>query len=305
MTNWDLFELCNFVLRKNGRSEPITPERFLLLLKQENLSYFKQLVPLYSQDQKVADSLSPFEVIEDVADLTVTTTTITLPTDYAHFVGMYYIKDGSTRAYDLVTDEQWDIRLGSTITFPTTTYPICKVVNDKLYVSPSLTIYNDWFLPSKDELNQMYVNLHLYGLGNFIVEPLQQIHWYWTSNNIYTAYAWWQRFMDGVQHYQVLSKLSIAHVRPCRSFTATVGAYSLRDIGPAGGYIFYISGTTYYEAAPADIADSQWSNVQADVSGAENTAIGGGLSNTNAIVAFPTITSSAAENCLNHQILIA
>lgn len=146
MTNWDLFEILNFTLRKNGRSEPITPERFLLLLKQENLSYFKQLVPLYSQDQKVADSLSPFEVLEDVADLTVTTTTITLPTDYAHFVGMYYVKDGNTRAYDLVTDEQWDMRCGSTITIPSDEYPICKIVGNKAYVLPTSLLTNAKFI---------------------------------------------------------------------------------------------------------------------------------------------------------------
>lgn len=302
MTNWDLFELCNFVLRKNGRSEPVTPERFLLMLKQENLSYFKQLVPLYSQDQKVADSLSPFEKIEDVEDLTVTTTTITLPTDYAHFVGMYYIKDGSTRAYDLVTDEQWDIRLGSTITFPTTTYPICKVVNDKLYVSPSLTIYNDWFLPSRDELNQMYVNLHLYGLGNFIDTNNGYVDVYWSSSEEFTNHSWWQRFYDGVQNYPFILKTNPRHVRPCRRFTDSNGSYSLRDIGPAGGYIFYKTGTTCYEAAPSDIDDSVWSDVLIELN-TTSKVIGEGLNNTNEIVAYPTITESAAENCLNHQIL--
>lgn len=138
MTNWDLFEILNFTLRKNGRSEPITPERFLLLLKQENLSYFKQLVPLYSQDQKVADSLSPFEVMEDVTDLTTTTNTITLPTDYAHFIGMYYTDtDSNVRAFDLVTDDEWDMRMRSTITIPSNEYPICKIVGSYIYVAPS------------------------------------------------------------------------------------------------------------------------------------------------------------------------
>jgi len=39
--------------------------------------------------------------------------------------------------------------------------------------------FNDWFLPSRNELSHLYGNLHLRNLGNFRNE------WYWSS----TGYA--------------------------------------------------------------------------------------------------------------------
>ena len=60
--------------------------------------------------------------------------------------------------------------------------------------------YNDWFLPSRDELNQMWGNLQRNGMGNFKAE------WYWSSTpTIYswnwTNYegAWRQNFANGEQ----------------------------------------------------------------------------------------------------------
>jgi uncharacterized protein (TIGR02145 family) len=148
---------------------------------------------------------------------------------------------------------------------------------------PPVVHFDDWFLPSKDELNLMYVNLHLFGVGGFAGED------YWSSSEYLTSAgdAWTQYFWDGSVSY--FTKFNTARVRACRVFISST-VYTLRDIGEAGGLIFYIvnngDGTyTYYEAAPADVSISNnWSDIDDQYAGT-GTAIGTGQTNTNLIVA--------------------
>jgi len=53
--------------------------------------------------------------------------------------------------------------------------------------------FKDWFLPSKDELDLMYKNLKVKGLGGF------GNGWYWSSSQSHTYSAWYQYFSDGSQ----------------------------------------------------------------------------------------------------------
>ena len=76
--------------------------------------------------------------------------------------------------------------------------------------------YSDWFLPSKDELNQMYKNRnYLDGIGS----------WYWSSteqnvsmSNLSPRYsaAWCHDFGGGSQRF--FSKTSTLNVRAVRAF---------------------------------------------------------------------------------------
>ena len=149
--------------------------------------------------------------------------------------------------------------------------------------------FDDWFLPSKDELNAMYTELHLHGIGDFNNDPATS---YWSSSEFHDTSGYDQFFNTGGQ--ATTSKVAPDYVRACRAFISTdIG--SLRDIGPAGGLIFrkvpHIGGGDftfeYLEAAPSDQSASQaWSNI-VDVeigATAQGTAIGTGQANTTAII---------------------
>jgi hypothetical protein len=69
----------------------------------------------------------------------------------------------------------------------------------------------DWFLPSKDELNLMYTNLKVAGLGNFTTGV------YWTSSEDSNAIAWYQFFSNGAQG-NFGFKDSTCYVRAARAF---------------------------------------------------------------------------------------
>jgi hypothetical protein len=68
--------------------------------------------------------------------------------------------------------------------------------------------YNDWYLPSKDELNQLYLNRS--AVGGFA----SGVYWSSTEDNAYIA--WGQNFDDGSQNYG--DKGIEWRVRPVRAF---------------------------------------------------------------------------------------
>lgn len=79
--------------------------------------------------------------------------------------------------------------------------------------------------------------------------------------------------------------------------------YSLRDTGPAGGFIFYInanstaSGWRYLEAAPADQTSRPWGTYGLSVTGAGGTEVGTGKQNTIDIIDGDTRENKAADEC--------
>ena len=70
--------------------------------------------------------------------------------------------------------------------------------------------YSDWFLPSKDELDMMYLNLHQQGFGGFAT------YGYWSSSEFDDFSAWGQYFYDGFQYFGY--KNDSNYVRAVRAF---------------------------------------------------------------------------------------
>lgn len=70
--------------------------------------------------------------------------------------------------------------------------------------------FDDWFLPSKNELDLMYDNLHAAGIGGFV------FWYYWSSSEFSVVDACYQRFDDGFQG--INPKGTEYRVRAARAF---------------------------------------------------------------------------------------
>ena len=64
---------------------------------------------------------------------------------------------------------------------------------NELQITEGGVTYGDWYLPSKFELNAMYLNLHQQALGGFAVD------YYWSSTEAGSTHAWYQNFVNGYQ----------------------------------------------------------------------------------------------------------
>lgn len=71
--------------------------------------------------------------------------------------------------------------------------------------------FSDWFLPAKDELNEMYANLNSLGVGGFTSAQ------YWSSSEYSMAEAWVQDFGSGAKYNDGKSNLG-TRVRAARAF---------------------------------------------------------------------------------------
>jgi uncharacterized repeat protein (TIGR02543 family) len=77
--------------------------------------------------------------------------------------------------------------------------------------------YDDWFLPSRDELNLMYENLKVAGVGGFAGDR------YWSSSEVNATHARDQDFSNGGQHSNY--KSLTLRVRAVRAFRSTAPTY--------------------------------------------------------------------------------
>lgn len=86
-------------------------------------------------------------------------------------------------------------------------YPAAEVVRNKKVVVNGVS-YSDWFLPSKDELNELYLKKD--DIGGFTN------NWYWSSSEKYSDVAWKQTFPNGFLNGHF--KTNRGRVRAVRTF---------------------------------------------------------------------------------------
>jgi hypothetical protein len=74
--------------------------------------------------------------------------------------------------------------------------------------------FDDWFLPSKNEIQLMYNNLHLNGMGSFSNTPGSS--YYWSSSQFNNYSAWYNYF--NINYSTTGSKTGTLKVRAIRQF---------------------------------------------------------------------------------------
>jgi Protein of unknown function (DUF1566) len=78
----------------------------------------------------------------------------------------------------------------------------------KICLNLTINGYGDWYLPGKDELNELYLNQA--AIGGFTS------NYYWSSSQFNDTYSFAQGFSDGAQN--VITKSTAEYVRAIRSF---------------------------------------------------------------------------------------
>ena len=125
------------------------------------------------------------------------------------------------------------------ITFDMQVSDILKKQVDESEEEPS-----NWRLPTIDELNIMYENLHREDIGNF------EDDYYWSSTDYSYSDAKIQSFLTGGQSLEL--KTETVFVRIVRSFKLQEGEKYSIDQETETGFIFDIQGDTIFECKKED-----------------------------------------------------
>lgn len=123
VTNYDLFKRINDFLKKDRRGGVYSELEHQRQLQRMNISYLETLLPFYEKDQDITDRIAKFKKV--VNGLTLSSGSYTVPSDYVRHCNLGYRYDGSNyTAVDVLTDNQWFSRLGSSVSTPSTRFPI-------------------------------------------------------------------------------------------------------------------------------------------------------------------------------------
>jgi hypothetical protein len=179
---------------------------------------------------------------------------------------------------------------------------------------------DDWFLPSKDELDTAYNRLAQNRVGSKDT-PIGGFNkgYYWTSTDYNNQTAWSQYFMDGQQFDRVQTMdgnrtpPTPFRVRAIRAFgTNTVvlpcaqgGSCKIGDTGPGGGKVFYVApdlliangkGARYMELYPQGYKFTFGTCERNKQEIATRSNIGSGLSNTRLLAKkCPAMTNTSVQ----------
>jgi hypothetical protein len=87
--------------------------------------------------QNVSDSLRKFK---SNSSIVIAAGSGNLPADFFHATGVIGVKDGSSVEMDIVTDLEYEKRMTNSITQPTATYPVARILSTTITVYPTTAV---------------------------------------------------------------------------------------------------------------------------------------------------------------------
>ena len=138
MTNYFLYQFCNFILNESESGNAITPEDFTSLLRVSSLEMTRQIFKNYEEEQEMTDAIDMFKNMEH---LTFTNGWAWLPDNYYRKSFMFALGDevnGEVEKVwvDFCTDYEWGLRQTEYLMAPTLKHPIARLAGWQVQIRP-------------------------------------------------------------------------------------------------------------------------------------------------------------------------
>jgi hypothetical protein len=137
LTNFDGFNYINTILRKELNGSPITIDKFNTSLKTKFIQKLNDEYIKFEKNQSSTDALQRLKKTQTVNfDGNSKFNLSDLIYNYWHLISCSYSYNDQFIDIDIVTENEWNNRMKSTLEQPTYYYPIIKVFNNYLYIYP-------------------------------------------------------------------------------------------------------------------------------------------------------------------------
>jgi len=137
MTNEQILGLINYIANKEQSGKTLKPEQYNLLLPADCIKFAQLQRKEYEKTQEVTNAIKHLKVSDSNLTVNAGTGIASVPTNY-EYGGQLWYNDSvpQRRKIDLVTDAEFNLRMGSPLRKATVKKPFGKLVGSSLYFEP-------------------------------------------------------------------------------------------------------------------------------------------------------------------------
>lgn len=145
-----ILDTLNYICNKEQSGTTLTDLQYNQLLPICSVELFEQEYKKFEETQTITEALMPFKVwLGQNGTLPLQVDShgyATIPSDYAHYSSLLFrqvlnnadcTQSIKYRKIDVLTDQQWDARLGDSVKMPTMKFPVCNFQNAFIRFAPA------------------------------------------------------------------------------------------------------------------------------------------------------------------------